>query len=116
MSIEARKHLPVVLQVLARDCMRKYPAAQVYFIMFNDLVKSVFLNLYLATIIDKLDGVASQKSRLFKEDFVRFEQVRHLFRYLLMLSVMFACAGPRLGCSMTRKLWDTFRCPCCDHS
>ena len=81
----------VVLQVLARDCMRKYLAAQVYFIMFNDLVKSVFLNLYLATIIDKLDGVASQKSRLFKEDFVRFEQVRHTFEMFVSVFVMPAC-------------------------
>lgn len=63
-------------QILARDCQRVQPLSQIYFILFNDLIKSIFLNLYLATIIDKLDGAVSQSHRLFKEDFEHFETVR----------------------------------------
>lgn len=63
------------INVVARDCMRIHTLSPIYFMMFNDVVKSVFLNLYLATIIDKLDGAVNRKNRLFEEDFERFEAV-----------------------------------------
>lgn len=63
------------INVVSRDCMRHHVLAPVYFILFNDLVKSVFLNLYLATIIDKLDMTVTSKPRLFQQDFEHFESV-----------------------------------------
>jgi hypothetical protein len=63
------------INVVSRNCMRYHAFAPVYFILFNDLVKSVFLNLYLATIIDKLDMTVTSKPRLFQQDFEHFESV-----------------------------------------
>ena len=59
-----------------RDCQRVHAYAPAYFILFNDLGKHVFLNLYLATILDKLSTAIRKTDRLFEADFKRFEQVR----------------------------------------
>lgn len=68
--------------------MRIHSLAPVYFMMFNDVVKSIFLNLYLATIIDKLDGAVSTKNRLFESDFERFEAVSNILVVCLSLKTL----------------------------
>lgn len=100
------------IDVLARDCMRIHRLAEVYFLLFNDVVKNVFLNLYLATIIDKLDGAVNQRSRLFKEDFERFEEVPETSSaslssclHCFFLSVFFVFILPGLAATRSESNW-----------
>ena len=65
----------ILLQVVMRDCQRVHGYAPIYFIVFNDLGKFVFLNLYLATIIDKLSGAVRKTPMLMEAHYNRFERV-----------------------------------------
>ena len=50
--------------------------APLYFIVFITIARTVFLNLYLATILDKLSSAMFKQKQLFESDFVRFKKVR----------------------------------------
>ncbi len=69
--------MSVCEQVIIRNCQSKYPLAPLYFMVFNSLAKSVFLNLYLATLLDKLASAVRKQKRLFDSDFTRYRTVRN---------------------------------------
>jgi hypothetical protein len=66
----------VLVQVVSRDCQRRILYAPVYFIVFNTLARSIFLNLYLAALLENLSQVVGKQQRLLESDFRRFEKVR----------------------------------------
>ena len=74
METEAGATLPA--QMIQRDCQQYYAAAPVYFILFITLARTVFLNLYLATILDKLSSAVFKQKQLFESDFIRYRKVR----------------------------------------
>ena len=55
-----------------------YPAAPVFFILFIAVARTVFLNLYLATLLDKLGSAVRKQKRLFESDFDRYRKVGRL--------------------------------------
>jgi hypothetical protein len=95
-----------VVQVIIRDCQAKYPAAPLYFIVFNALAKSVFLNLYLATLLDKLASAVRKQKRLFDSDFTRYRTVR----CALLACVQLAREICAPVCVCVRALYDLPRC------
>ena len=62
-------------QIIQRECQKAYPVAPLYFIVFITLARTVFLNLYLATILDKLSSAVFKQKKLYESDFVRYRDV-----------------------------------------
>ena len=67
----------VLSQVLLRDCWADSSvAAPIFFILFGDIANLVFLNLYLAMILDNFtSAVRANRPKLFQADMNRFRRV-----------------------------------------
>ena len=63
--------------MVQRDCQQYYPASPLFFVCFITIARTVFLNLYLAVILDKLYSAVFQQKPIFDSDFVRYRKVRN---------------------------------------